>query len=87
MRLGALSWDYSTYTWHTNLDTFDKVVFDDLKNNATLTAMLAYLASEEPTLVPRERRTFSPDPRLGGRTRSWPECQQPDRTSAKWFVR
>jgi hypothetical protein len=49
--LGALSWDYSNYTWHTERDTFDKVVFDDLKSNATLTAMLAYLASEDPTMI------------------------------------
>ena len=53
--LGALPWDYSAYTWHTNRDTYDKVVFDDLRSNATLTAMLAYLASEDPTMVTRER--------------------------------
>ena len=53
--LGALPWDYSAYTWHTNRDTYDKVVFDDLRSNATLTAMLAYLASEDPTLITRER--------------------------------
>ncbi|HEY4305104.1 MAG TPA: M28 family peptidase [Gemmatimonadaceae bacterium] len=49
--LGALSWDYNTITWHTDRDTYDKVVFDDLKANATLTAMLAYLASEDPAHV------------------------------------
>ena len=53
--LGALSWDYSTYTWHTNRDTYDKIVFDDLKSNATLTAMLAYLASEDTATITRER--------------------------------
>ena len=53
--LGALPWDYNAYTWHTNRDTYDKVVFDDLKSNATLTAMFAYLASEDPTMITRER--------------------------------
>jgi len=53
--LGALPWDYGNYTWHTNRDTYDKIVFDDLKSNATLTAMLAYLASEDPTMITRER--------------------------------
>ncbi len=53
--LGALNWDYGSYTWHTNRDTYDKIVFDDLKSNATLTAMLAYLASEDPSLITRER--------------------------------
>ena len=30
-------------------------MFDDLKFNATLTAMLAYLASEDPTMIKRDR--------------------------------
>ena len=31
--LSALDWEYWNYTWHTNLDSYDKIVFDDLKNN------------------------------------------------------
>jgi hypothetical protein len=46
--LGSLNWSYGSYTWHTNRDTYDKVVFDDLKNNAMLAAMMAYMASEDP---------------------------------------
>jgi hypothetical protein len=53
--LGALGWNYGNYTWHTDRDTYDKIVFDDLKSNATLTAMLVYLASEDPTMITRER--------------------------------
>jgi carboxypeptidase Q len=53
--LGAANWDYGTYTHHTNRDSFDKIVFDDLKGNATIVAMLAYLASEDPTPTGRER--------------------------------
>ena len=71
--LGALSWNYGTYTWHTNRDTFDKISFDDLKNNATLTAMLVYLASEDPERVPRERRSVMPS--RGGQEMPWPACQ------------
>ena len=55
--LSSVGWDYETYTWHTNRDTFDKLVFDDLRSNAALIAMLAYLASEDPQRVPRERVT------------------------------
>ena len=47
--LGALGWDYSWTTWHTNRDTYDKIVFEDLENNATLVAMLAYLADKDPS--------------------------------------
>jgi hypothetical protein len=53
--LSSLNWDYGTYTHHTNRDSFDKIVFDDLKGNATIVAMLAYLASEDPSFITRER--------------------------------
>lgn len=72
--LSSLSWDYGSHTWHTNRDTFDKISFDDLKNNATLTAMLAYLASEDPDRVSRERRAVMPSGR-GGQSMSWPQCR------------
>src|SRR5262249_28662206 len=52
--LKSQSWDYESYPWHTNRDTFDKLVFDDLKSNAMLIAMLAYVASEDPQRLPRE---------------------------------
>ena len=53
--LGAVGWNYGTYTWHTNRDTYDKIVFSDLKHNATLAALLAYQASEDPEFIARER--------------------------------
>jgi carboxypeptidase Q len=81
--LGALSWDYGTYTWHTNRDTFDKIVFDDLKNNATLVAMLVYLASEDAERVPRDRRIVAANPQTGS-PGAWPVCQAPPRSSAGW---
>jgi hypothetical protein len=62
--LGARNWNYESYTWHTNRDTFDKLVFDDLKNNAMLVAMLAYLASEDPERMPRQR-IVPTDPQTG----------------------
>ena len=39
--LGSLPWEYFSYTWHTNRDTYDKLVLSEVRNNATLTAMLA----------------------------------------------
>jgi hypothetical protein len=73
-RLSSLSWDYGPYTWHTNRDTFDKLVFDELETNATLAAMLAYLASEDPERVPRDRADLPVDP-VTGRQADWPECR------------
>ncbi|MEO7363158.1 MAG: M20/M25/M40 family metallo-hydrolase [Gemmatimonadaceae bacterium] len=53
--MGAVNWNYGTYTWHTNRDTYDKLVFDDLKHNATLAAMMVYLASEDPNFIKRDK--------------------------------
>jgi len=78
--LSSLSWDYGTYTWHTNRDTFDKVVIDDVRNNATLTAMLVYLASEEPQRLPRARRALPVSAR-NGQPMTWPACREPARSS------
>jgi carboxypeptidase Q len=77
----STSWDYGTYTWHTTRDTHDKLVFADLRRNATLLAMLAYLASEEPERVPRTRRELPADPRTG-RPGAWPRCGAAERGGA-----
>src|SRR5215510_11049172 len=65
--LSALGWDYGSYTHHTNRDSFDKIVFDDLKGNATIVAMLAYLASEDPSFISRERADLMAGGGGGGR--------------------
>jgi carboxypeptidase Q len=66
------SWDYGTYTWHTQRDTHDKLVFPELRRNAVLLAMLAYLASEDPERVPRTMRAIpGPAPGVEG---EWPRC-------------
>jgi carboxypeptidase Q len=77
--LGSLSWDYGTYTWHTNRDTYDKIAFDEVRNNAVITAMLTYLASEDPVRMSREQVDPLPiNPRTGERM-TWPECRMPAR--------
>jgi hypothetical protein len=78
--LGALSWDYSNTTWHTNRDTYDKVIIDDLKHNATLTAMLVYLASEDPNTIPRTQ-LFALGSDESGTPRTYPTCARATRTS------
>ena len=53
--LAGVRWNYGNATWHTERDTYDKIVFDDLKANATLVAMLTYLASEDSVKIPHVR--------------------------------
>jgi len=77
-RLQSSYAEYRQYTWHTNRDTFDKIVFDDLKNNATMAAMLAYAASEDPERTSRDMSTL---PALSnGQPRAWPRCLQARRS-------
>jgi hypothetical protein len=78
--LGSGDWDYGRYTWHTNRDTYDKISFDDVKNNATLAAMLVYLASEDTTRMSREKRTVFANTQ-GGQPGSWPECRDAQRAT------
>jgi hypothetical protein len=64
--------EYRQYTWHTNRDTYDKIVFDDLRQNATMAAMLVYAASEDPDRTPRDQSILPPLP--NGRPRPWVGC-------------
>ncbi len=72
--------EYRQYTHHTNRDTYDKIVFDDLRENATLAAMLAYEASEDPERVPRDRAVLPLNP-LTGEPMEWAQCRTPRRSS------
>jgi carboxypeptidase Q len=79
--LGSESADYGTYTWHTGRDTYDKVLAGNLRRNATLVAMLAYLAASDSAGVSRERRMM---PIRGDGTRAeWPACTRPARRSSE----
>lgn len=73
------SWDYGRYTWHTNLDTLDKVAFDNVRFNAVLVALLAYMASEDPDLITRTRRATMPTSPRTGQPMPWPVCQEAGR--------
>jgi hypothetical protein len=76
--LGSVLWAYDTHTWHSNRDTYDKLVFGDLRRNVALIASLAYLASEDPDFVGRTRREM---PTGRGQSRPWPECGRALRSS------
>lgn len=70
--LGALNWGYGGYTWHTNRDTADKIVFDDLQNNAILIAILAYKALQDEQSTSNQKRVMPLDEQ--GNRKEWPKA-------------
>jgi hypothetical protein len=76
----STDWDYDTYTWHTNRDSFDKISFDDLERSATLVALLAYQAAEDPRPFARTKRELFPVDPESGKSGGWPTCGAPDRS-------
>ncbi|KAA5542991.1 M20/M25/M40 family metallo-hydrolase [Adhaeribacter rhizoryzae] len=76
--LSSLNWSYGTYTWHTNRDTYDKIVFDDVRSNAILTAILAYMASEDPNKTSRDKSVLPINIKTGEPAK-WPVPGKPTR--------
>ena len=69
------------------MDTYDKIVFDDLKNNVILSVVLAYMASEDKERASREKRVMPKriNPFTGRSMGGWPQVRKPNRdgTSSK----
>lgn len=83
--MGSENWGYGGYTWHTNKDTYDKIVFSELNYNTILAATLVYMASEEAELVDRTKRIMPLDKE--GKQTSWPNPEKAERSSDYYFVK
>jgi len=80
--LTSSDWSYGIYTWHTNRDTYDKISWANVERNATLIAMFAYEASEDPGRIPNVRRVPPTDARTG-QAMQVPQCGTPPRSFAE----
>lgn len=76
------AWDYGAYTWHTQYDTYDKIVFEDMRMNAETIAILVYLACEEPEMFSR-RKAQLPLNIESGKRAEWPTASEAIRTGRK----
>jgi Zn-dependent M28 family amino/carboxypeptidase len=45
--------EYGSHTWHTNLDTFERIVEDDAKKSATAIAFAVYAVAMSDDMLPR----------------------------------
>jgi carboxypeptidase Q len=66
--------EYQSYTWHTNLDTYERVVEDDVKKSAIVMAAAVYHVAMRDGLLPRftadqmPRRPGAPAPQTAPAT-------------------
>ncbi len=60
--------EYGSHTWHTNLDTYERVVEEDLKSSAIVIAAAVYQLAMRDELLPRFSAEEMPQ-RPGGQGR------------------
>jgi carboxypeptidase Q len=54
--------EYGTHTWHTNLDTYERILEEDVKKDAVVIATVLYQLSMRDELLPRFRKDAMPSP-------------------------
>jgi hypothetical protein len=54
--------EYQSNTWHTNLDTYERILEDDVKKDAVEVAWCAYQLAMRDDLLPRFDRPNMPAP-------------------------
>lgn len=54
--------EYFTHTWHTNLDTYERIVEDDVKKSAIVIAAAVYRLAMQEELLPRFTADKMPKP-------------------------
>ena len=52
--------EYDSHTWHTNLDTYERILEDDVKKNAMIVAWSVYQLANSDKLLPRFAKSDMP---------------------------
>src|SRR5215510_11913207 len=52
--------EYGTHTWHTNLDTYERILEDDVKKDAMVVAWAVYQLANSDTMLPRFAKSDMP---------------------------
>jgi hypothetical protein len=58
--------EYGTHTWHTNLDTYERLIEEDLQQSAIVAAAVVYHLAMRDELLPRfaaDKMPAAPRPR------------------------
>jgi len=59
--------EYNSHTWHTNLDTYERIVEDDVKKSAIIVASAMYHLAMRDQMLPRLDKATMPAPPGTGR--------------------
>ena len=70
--LGQDPIEYNSHTWHTNLDTYERILEDDVKKDAMVVAWAAYQLANSDMMLPRLAKSDMP-PKPAEETSSQPE--------------
>lgn len=54
--------EYNSYTWHTNLDTYERIIEDDVKKSAMAIASAVYHLAMRDEMLPRFTKDTMPPP-------------------------
>ena len=54
--------EYNSYTWHTNLDTYERIIEEDVKKSATAIASALYHLAMRDEMLPRFTQSTMPQP-------------------------
>src|SRR5256885_12110590 len=63
--------EYNSHTWHTNLDTYERILEDDVKKDAMVVAWSVYQLAMRDELLPRFSKADMP-PKPAEETTSQP---------------
>ncbi|MBK9216301.1 MAG: M20/M25/M40 family metallo-hydrolase [Chloracidobacterium sp.] len=65
--------EYGSHTWHTNLDTYERIIEDDVKKSAVIVATAVYALAMRDEMLPRFKADEMPSiPDAGGPPRPSP---------------
>lgn len=79
--------EYGTHTWHTNLDTYERILEDDVKKAAVVVATAVYELATRDELLPRFSKDAMPPPPKAEPTPTPPQPEKklpkPRRTTSR----
>jgi hypothetical protein len=73
--------EYNSYTWHTNLDTYERILEDDAKKDAMVVAWSVYQLAMRDDLLPRLSKADMPPKPPDETTQPAPAPRRTDSTS------